>query len=72
MSNIDKEIAIIKDATIHLQIASDKLDTQDEIIKHQDKMITLLKDIIQDRDKYINILEKQLAIIEKYTNNEQQ
>jgi hypothetical protein len=71
MSNIDKEISIIKEATTQLRIAINKIDTQEEIIKKQDEMIEILKDKIQDRDKYINILEKQLAIIEKYINNEQ-
>ena len=72
MSNIDKAIAIIKEATTQLQIAINKIDTQDEIIKKQDEMITILKDKTQDRDKYIAILERQLAITEKYINNEQQ
>jgi hypothetical protein len=47
-------------------------DNQQKIIALQEEMIQLLTNGLQARDKYIAILEKQLSIIEKYTNNEQQ
>lgn len=47
-------------------------DTQQKIIALQEEMIQLLTNGIQARDKFIEFLEKQLSIIEKYTDNEQQ
>ena len=47
-------------------------EINEEIIKQQDKMIIILKDLCQQRDKYIALLERQLSITEKYINNEQQ
>ena len=47
-------------------------ELHEEIIKKQDELIGILKESIQSRDKYIAILEKQLLIIEKSSNNEQQ
>jgi hypothetical protein len=47
-------------------------EINEEIIKKQDEIIEILKDLCQGRDKYIALLEKQLAITEKYINNEQQ
>ena len=47
-------------------------EINEEIIKKQDEMIIILKDLCQQRDKYIAILERQLSITEKYINNEQQ
>ena len=47
-------------------------ELNEKIIKTQEEMIEILKESVQNRDKYIVLLERQLAIIGKYTNNEQQ
>ena len=47
-------------------------ELNEKIIKAQEEMIEILKESVQNRDKYIVLLEKQLSIIEKYTDNEQQ
>jgi len=45
-------------------------ELNEEIIKKQEEIIIILKDLIQQRDKYIAILEKQIEIAEKYINND--
>jgi hypothetical protein len=47
-------------------------ELNEKIIKTQEEMIEILKESVQNRDKYIVLLEKQLAIIGKYLDNEQQ
>lgn len=45
-------------------------EINEEIIKKQEEIIIILKDLCQQRDKYIAILEKQIEIAEKYINND--
>ena len=62
---IDQMTSVVIEANLQLQVAKDKLDTQERIIKAQEEMIEILKATILGRDKIIAILEGQLGVLDR-------
>jgi hypothetical protein len=69
---LDKATLVINKANIQLQIAMDKLDTQERIIAAQEEMIQLLQHSLKGRELFITVLENQLNIQDNVINKAKQ